>query len=180
MCLIIKEIKKWFWYSLDDWMLNSLSNFRHRHYPHASLPSHLLYPSPASLPLQVGQLAEMLVLLDHQPDAALLQQRLALLVQEQAAAAAEVLAHPPPTLALALPRPQLLALQAAAGPAAAAAVSASLAALPGPELQQRVTAAQAAVREAHWKWAVLRAEEKAGPAAADSSGAGSSAPATGS
>lgn len=104
----------------------------------------------------MGQLAELLVVLGHQPDGALLQQRLARLVSDQAAAAADILAHPPPALALALPHRQLAALQAAAGPAGAAAVAASLAALPGAELQQRVAAAAAAVRESHWKWDVLR------------------------
>lgn len=111
---------------------------------------------PSVLRMQVGQLAELLVLLGHPSDAGLLQQRLSKLVTDQAAAAADMLAHPPPALALALPRQQLAALQAAAGMAGAAAVAASLAALPGAELQQQVAAAAAAVRESHWKWDVLR------------------------
>lgn len=119
--------------------------------------------------LQVGQLAELLVLLGHAQDAALLQQRLSVLVQQQSAAAAEVLAHPPLALALSMPRPQLLALQAAAGPEAAAAVSSSLAAMPSAELQQRVAAAQAAVREAHWKWDILREAPSEAPAPASGS-----------
>ncbi|KAL4420046.1 hypothetical protein ABPG77_007485 [Micractinium sp. CCAP 211/92] len=114
-----------------------------------------LAPSAATCS-EVGQLAELLVLLGHQSDAALLQQRLSKLVSEQAAAAADILAHPPPALALALPQQQVAALQAAAGPAGAAAAAALLAALPGVELQQRVAAAAAAVRESHWKWDVLR------------------------
>lgn len=112
--------------------------------------------------MQVGQLAELLVLLGHPGDAALLQQRLALLVQQQAAAAADVLAHPPPALALALPPQQARALAADAGPAAAAAVASTLAGMPSVALQQRVAAAEGAVREAHWKWDILREPEGGG------------------
>ena len=79
---------------------------------------------PATLALtQVGQLAELLVVLGHLQDAALLQQRLATLGQQQQAAAADILAHPPPALALVLPRQQMQALAAAAGPVAAAAAA---------------------------------------------------------
>lgn len=121
---------------------------------------HLRFDSPLStlmclLP-QMGQLAELLVVLGHATDAALLQQQLATLMQCQAAAAADVLAHPPPTLAFTLPRPQQQGLAAAIGPAAAAAASATLATLPGPALQQQVSAAESAVRQAHWKWDILR------------------------
>lgn len=110
----------------------------------------------ASTCADVGQLAELLVLLGHTADAALLQQRLALLVQLQAEAAADITANPPPTMAVALPHRQQQALAAAAGPAAASAVAACLASQPGPVLLQRVAAAEAAVREAHWKWDMLR------------------------
>lgn len=120
---------------------------------------------------QVGALAELLVLLGHSSDAALLQQRLSALVAAQAAAAADVVAHPPPGLALALPRPQLAALQAAAGPAAAAAVAGTLAEMPGLALQQRVAAAEAAVRESHWKWDILR-DVPGGSNGSSSSGGG--------
>lgn len=108
----------------------------------------------------IGQLAQVLVLLGHAPDAALLQQRLAALAAAQAEAAADVMAHPPPALAMALPWPQQQALAASAGPAVAAAVAASLAEMPGPELRQRVEAAEAAQRGAHWKWAILREPER--------------------
>lgn len=60
------------------------------------LAQHVLGLAPsAATCAEVCQLAELLVLLGHQPDAALLQQRLAALVQEQGAAAADILAHPP-------------------------------------------------------------------------------------
>lgn len=96
------------------------------------------------------------MLLGHAPDAALLQQRLATLVQEQAAVAADILAHPPPSMVLALPRQQLQALASLTGQAAAAAVAAALGDMPGAAVLQRVAASEAAVREAHWKWDMLR------------------------
>ncbi|KAL4852847.1 Elongator complex protein 1 [Chlorella vulgaris] len=116
------------------------------------LAEHLLSLAPSATTCgEFGQLAELLVLLGHAPDAALLQQRLATLVQEQAAVSADILAHPPPSMALALPRQQLQALALSAGQAAAAAVAAALGDMPGAAVLQRVAAAEAAVREAHWK-----------------------------
>lgn len=121
------------------------------------LALHLLGLAPAAHTCaEVGQLAEVLVVLGHAADAALLQQRLGLLVERQAAAAADVLAHPPPTLAFTLPRVQRDELVAALGPAGAAAAAGVLAGLPGAELQRRVEAAGVAVREARWKWDILR------------------------
>ena len=135
------------------------------------LPCISLQPSSSPLHhLQVGQLAELLVLLGHPTDAALLQQQLALLVQQQAAAAADVLAHPPPALALALPPHQARALAASAGPAAAAAVTSTLAGMPSAALQLKVAAAEAAVREAHWKWDILREPEGGGGAGSGQAG----------
>ena len=129
-------------------------------------------PAILALP-QVGQLAELLVVLGHLQDAALLQQHLATLVQQQQAAAADILAHPPPALALVLPRQQMQALAAAAGPVAAAAAAAALATQAGMEVQQRVAAAEAGVREAHWKWDILREPPTTtGGTGSDSSAAG--------
>jgi elongator complex protein 1 len=135
------------------------------------LAEHVLGLAPhAATCAEVGALAELLVVLGHAADAALLQQRLGSLVAAQAAAAADVLAHPPPALALSLPRDAAASLAAAAGPPAAAAAAAALAGLPGAALQQRVAAAEAAVREAHWKWDLLREEPPVPPLAANPAG----------
>lgn len=139
------------------------------HFPSFPLVAHCrrgrlsLFPSfPA---LQAGQLAEALVLLGHETDARVLQQRLAALVAAQQAAAQDVLQHPPPTLALALSWPAQQALEAAAqqgGPGAgrqglAAAVAGVVGQLPGPELQLRVARAEDALKSSRWKWDILRA-----------------------
>jgi hypothetical protein len=125
-----------------------------------------------SMFLQVGQLTEALVVLGHEADARLLQQRLGALAAEQQAAVQDVLASPPPALAMPLSwqvRQALEAQQAkqqgAGGAAApggapagslASAVAAVLAAAPGPELQLKVAEAEAAAKGAHWKWDMLR------------------------
>eukprot|EP00887_Chlorella_sp_A99_P002271 scaffold10.g2271.t1 len=123
------------------------------------LGEHLLGLAPTGAAFaQAGQLAELLVLLGHEADAALLQRQLAALIAEQSAAAADVLAHPPPGAGLALPQEAAAELAARAGPAAAAAAAATVAAaLPSPELAARAAAAEAGVKEARWKWDLLRA-----------------------
>lgn len=106
----------------------------------------------------MGQLSELLVLLGHESDAALLQRALAALAAEQAAATQDVLAHPPPGAGLALPRETAEGLAARVGPAAAtAAAEAVAAALPDPELAAKAARAEAGVKEARWKWDLLRA-----------------------
>lgn len=115
----------------------------------------------------MGQLTEALVVLGHEADARLLQQRLAALAAAQGAAAADILQHPPPALALQLSWHAEQALEAAAagaaggaGPSAsgglAAAVAGVLAATPGAALQLQAAQAEATLKAARWKWDLLR------------------------
>ena len=123
------------------------------------LAEHLLGLAPTGQACsQAGQLAELLVLLGHERDAAVLQRALAALAAEQAAAAADVLAHPPPGAGLALPRSVGEGLAARVGAQAAAAAAVELAAsLPSQDLVAKAAAAEAGMKEARWKWDLLRA-----------------------
>lgn len=99
----------------------------------AALAAHLLALAPTPRRLgEAGALAELLVLLGHAPDAAVLQAALSALVAAQAAAAAYVAAHPAP----------------AAAPAGGPAGGPAAAAEGGAGAQAEAVA---------WKWDVLRA-----------------------
>ena len=114
------------------------------------LAGHLLSLAPTEgACAEAGQLCELLVLLGHEPDARLLQQRMAALVAATQEVGQDLLAHPPRGMGLELPPGLLLPLLQHA------AVAAALAAQPGLDLQQRVAAAAKAAAVS-WKWDILR------------------------
>lgn len=105
---------------------------------------------------ETGQLSEFLVFIGHEDDAAVLQRSLKTLIDNQAEAAKDILSHPPPGQSFELPYEVREQIFNKAGLQILNTVDASIASEACPELQIQIKESETSMRNAHWKWELLR------------------------
>lgn len=121
------------------------------------LVRHLLTLLPkANACEECGQLAEFLVYIGHEDDAARLQASLKALIDKASAAADDVLAVPPPGSQMVLPYAVREGIFDEAGPATLLRVDHHVATVADAELQVHVQEGKTAMSQAGWKWEMLR------------------------
>lgn len=123
----------------------------------SQLGKHILSLAPLpSVCAETGRLAETLVMLGHEDDAAKLQRSLKKLVDLHKAAVDDLVANPPPGMGMEIGRIAYERAMAMGGTVAVAALQAAAAEMAGPDLQRKVAESEAAMKGSDWKWEILR------------------------
>ena len=114
-----------------------------------------LVPLP-SLCTEIGQLSELLVLIGHEDDAAILQSTLKTLIDTQGEASADILQNPPPGESLELPEALRQVVFDTAGIRGLSTLEQAASNTPSPSLQYKVQEAESSMKSVTWKWELLR------------------------
>lgn len=114
-----------------------------------------LVPLP-SLCLEIGQLSELLVLVGHEDDAAILQSTMKRLIDTQGEASADILKNPPPGESLDLPDALRQVVFDTAGIKGLSTLEQAAINTPSPSLQVKVQEAESSMKNVTWKWELLR------------------------
>lgn len=123
----------------------------------AQLAKHILSLLPLSdVCTETGQLLEFLVFIGHEDDAMMLQRSLKTLVDRQGEASKDILSHPPPGQSFELPYEIREQIFNKAGIDILDIVDTSMSGEACPELQVQIKEGEMSMRNAHWKWELLR------------------------
>jgi elongator complex protein 1 len=121
------------------------------------LARHILTLLPqANICEECGQLAEFLVYIGHEDDAFKLQNSLKILTDKATKAAEDIVSHPPPGRTMELPYHVREGIFNSLGPAALIQVDRAVATVAEPALQVQVETGKSNMRDASWKWEILR------------------------